>query len=278
MDGVKKGNLIVYFYLGLYSLFNIFAYLWIFITSLKDNSEFFSSSPWSLPEVFNWSNYIDAWRIGNIGQFFFNSAYVTTLSTVICLLVSSMAAYVIARIKLRGSGLILSFFMLGMMVPHFMIIIPLFSLLESLSLLNSLNGLILVYITVQIPLNVFILSSFYRSLPLDFEEAAAIDGASPLATFFRIIMPITLPAMTACAIINVLFYWNEFLLGLVFLGDKNSYTLPIGLFFLNQNAEYSAQWSTLFAGMVISGIPLLILFAFFQRQFFKGISQGGIKF
>ncbi|MCD9026239.1 carbohydrate ABC transporter permease [Cohnella silvisoli] len=277
MTGKSKGMRLAYVYLSLYSVFNLLVFVWIFLTAMKGQSEFFATSPWSPPEAFNLTNFKEAWKVGHIGEFFANSAYVTGISTVVCLVVSSMAAYILGRIPFRGRGIVQLVFMLGMMVPPFMIVIPLFSVLDSLLLLNSLNGLVLVYVTIQIPMNVYVLTSFYRSLPTEFEEAAAIDGASPLRTFFTIMMPLTMPALAACAIINILAFWNEFLFALVFLGDKTKLTLPIGLFYLNQGAEYSGKWTILFAGMAISCIPVLLLLALFQKQFSRGISQGAIK-
>ena len=129
----------------------------------------------------------------------------------------------------------------------------------------------------KLPFSIFVLTSFYKGIPYDLEEAAVIDGASPLRTFAQIVMPLTLPAMVAVTINNLLNVWNEFLYALIFLTDKNIYTLPIGLFYLSQAAEYSSSWTILFAGMMISIVPVLIIFAVFQRQFASGVSQGAVK-
>jgi ABC-type glycerol-3-phosphate transport system permease component len=273
----SSSSYLLFTILILFCLFNLLAFLWVLSVSFKGMSEFLASSPWVLPKQLAWSNYVNAWKIGHIKEYLFNSVYVTSVSTVGCLIFSSMAAYILARIKFRFSGLIQVFFLLGMMLPPFMIVIPLFDILMKLSLLNNLNGLILVYITMQLPFNVFVLMSFYKNLPMDLEEAASIDGASPLAVFGRIMLPLTIPPLVACGIINILHIWNEFLFALVFLNDKKVFTLPIGIFNLNQAADYSSNWGVLFAGIVISSIPVLVLFALFQNQFTKGITQGAIK-
>jgi len=267
----------IYTILIIYCLLNISSFVWLFFSSLKGSSEILSSSPWAFPKELIWTNYIDAWNVGHIGTYLLNSVYVTFFATTGTLLLASMAAYVLGRIEFRGGNLILTYFMIAMMIPPFMIVIPLFDILKQLSLLNSLNGLIFVYITMQLPINVFILTSFYKNIPSDLEEAAAIDGASPFKTFFRVMMPITGSAMVACGIINVLKIWNEFLFALVLLNDEKVFTLPVGIFNLNQIADYSSNWSILFAGMIISVIPVLILFALFQRQFARGITEGSIK-
>ena len=237
----------------------------------------FSSSLWALPQSPVWENYIDAWNIGKIGEYTVNSIYVTGMTILITIVLASMAAYILGRINFKARTFIMSFIMVGMMLPPFVIAIPLFDILGKLSLLNSLNGLIIVYVTKQLPFSIFVLTSFYKGIPYDLEEAAVIDGASPLRTFAQIVMPLTLPAMVAVTINNLLNVWNEFLYALIFLTDKNIYTLPIGLFYLSQAAEYSSSWTILFAGMMISIVPVLIIFAVFQRQFASGVSQGAVK-
>ena len=188
-----------------------------------------------------------------------------------------MSAYILGRARFRGSGIVLGLFMVAMMIPPFMIVVPLFDVLASLRLLNSRLGLILVYIAMQVPLNTFIMAAFYKSLPAELEEAAAIDGASPSRTFVQIMAPLTAPAVIACAIINVLRIWNEFLYALVFLQDRALYTIPVGIFNLSQIADYSSNWGVLFAGMVMSVLPVLVLFAVFQKQFTAGVAQGSLK-
>ena len=274
---LPKGLVAVYAVLFLYCGFNIISFLLLFSGSLKGKSELFSSSLWALPQSPVWENYIDAWNIGKIGEYTVNSIYVTGMTILITIVLASMAAYILGRINFKARTFIMSFIMVGMMLPPFVIAIPLFDILGKLSLLNSLNGLIIVYVTKQLPFSIFVLTSFYKGIPYDLEEAAVIDGASPLRTFAQIVMPLTLPAMVAVTINNLLNVWNEFLYALIFLTDKNIYTLPIGLFYLSQAAEYSSSWTILFAGMMISIVPVLIIFAVFKRQFASGVSQGAVK-
>lgn len=267
----------IYITLILYCTYNVSLFLLLFIGSLKGKTEIFSNSLWALPEAAVWQNYIDAWNIGKIGQYTMNSVYVTVMTVGITLILASMAAYILGRVPFKGSNAVLTAIMIGMMLPPFVIAIPLFDILRSLNLLNNLNGLILVYVAKQLPFTTYMLTSFYKGLPFDLEEAAFIDGASPLTTFARIIMPLTVSAMLSVSINNMLNVWNEFLLALIFLSDKKIYTLPIGLFYLSQAAEYSSNWVILFAGMITSVLPILIVFAIFQKQFAQGVSQGAVK-
>lgn len=273
----KLRHPVVYAVLGLYAIINITSFLWMFSTSLKPSREIVSTSPFSLPQTFEWANYADAWGIGRIGSYLFNSLIVTTAATLVSLMVASMAGYVLGRVKFRGSGIVMGAFMAAMMIPPFMIVIPLYDVLASIGLLNSRFGLILVYIAMQVPLNTFILTAFHKSIPGELEESAAIDGATPTMTFFRIMLPMTVPALIACGIVNVLQIWNEFLYALIFIQDRDLYTIPVGIFNLSQIADYSSNWGVLFAGMAISVIPVLLLFALFQRQFTEGVAQGALK-
>lgn len=278
MKKIKKiRHPFVYLVLALYAVVNITSFLWMFSTSLKPSSEIISTSPFSPPQNLAWENYADAWGIGRIGSYLFNSLIVTTVATLAALIFASMAGYILGRVKFRGAGVVMGAFMAAMMIPPFMIVIPLYDVLASIGLLNSRTGLVLVYIAMQVPLNTFILTAFHRSIPGELEESAAMDGASPSRTFFRIMLPMTVPALIACGIVNVLQIWNEFLYALIFIQDRDLYTIPVGIFNLSQIADYSSNWGVLFAGMAISVLPVLILFALFQRQFTEGVAQGALK-
>ena len=259
----RRRQIIVYAVLILYCGFNMLQFLLLISGSLKGKTEIFSSSIWSLPENPVWKNYADAWSISNIGKYTLNSLYVTGLTLLLLIIIGSMAAYILGRVRFRASGLVMSFIMAGMMIPPFVIAVPLFNILQKIGLLNNLNGLVLVYTAKQLPFTIFVLTSFYKGLPFDLEEAAIIDGASPVRTFGSIMFPLTMPAVVSVSINNLINVWNEFLLALIFISKKKVYTLPIGLFHLSQAAEYSSAWTILFAGMVISIVPSLIIFAIF---------------
>lgn len=270
-------RVMTHFVLLMYCITSAAAFVWVAMVSLKTNPEFFTSSPWAPPAEPQWGNYGKAWTTANIGGFFFNSLYATVLSVGISLIISAMAAYVIATIKFPGRGAVRLFFLAGLMMPAFLVIIPLYSLLQGLGLLGSINGLVVVYIATQIPFSVYLLSSFFQSLPRAYEEAAAIDGAGGIRTFVSVVLPQAIPAMASVALLNTLTIWNEFFYALVFLSDPGSQTLPVGILGLSINAQYSAQWVELFAGLVITMIPVLILFAIAQERIAKGVAIGGMK-
>jgi ABC-type glycerol-3-phosphate transport system permease component len=251
--------------------------LMLFSGSLKGKTELMSTGIWTPPKAPVWKNYVDAWNIGRIGTYTLNSAYVTILTMFLTILLGSMAAYVLGRIPFKGSGMIMTIILIGMYLPPFVVVIPLFNIMEKLGMLNNLTGLTIIYVAKQLPFTTYVLTSFYKGLPYELEEAAIVDGAGPVTIFAKIMMPLTGPAMLSVSINNLLQVWNEFLMALIFIGDKNKYTLPIGLWNLSQTAEYSSGWSILFAGMIISVIPVLIIFAIFQREFTQGVTQGAVK-
>jgi ABC-type glycerol-3-phosphate transport system permease component len=263
--------------LAMYCLGSVGAFTWYVMTSLKTNPEFFTSSPWAPPASPQFGNYADAWNNAGIGQFLFNSLYATALSVSLSLAISLLAAYALARIPFRASGVLQVVFIVGMMLPGFGAIIPLYLLLRDLGLLGTLNGLVLVYIASQIPLNIFLLRGFMVSMPKELEEAAYVDGASPFRAFVSVVVPQTGPMVMSLAVLNTLNIWNEFLLALVLLPRSENYTVPVGLLGLSIQAEYSANWVQLFAGLILTSIPMLILFAIAQDRIARGLTFGGMK-
>jgi ABC-type glycerol-3-phosphate transport system permease component len=275
--GSLAGRIVLHLALVSYCLSSIGAFVWCVMVSLKTNPEFFSTSPWSLPKSPQLHNYIDAWNGAQIGSYFLNSVYVTVLTVVIGIALALTAAYALARIPFRGRTLVRMTFLSGLMMPGFLVIVPLYFMLRDLNLLGTLNGLIIVNVAAQLPFNVFVLTSFFASLPKELEEAAYVDGASPSRTFFSVVLPQTAPAIASVALLNTLTSWNEFFFALVLLTDENKQTIPVGILGLSINAEYSAQWVQLFAGLVISMIPMLIIFALAQDRIARGLSTGGLK-
>lgn len=262
----------MYLALVSYCLTSAGAMLWVVNLSLKSNPEFLSTSPWALPTDPQLGNYVTAWQRADVGRYFLNSLLLTVGSVVVLIVISAMAAYALSRIEFRGRGLIMGLFVFGLMIPGFLLIIPLYTLLRQFGLLGSLWGVGLVYVATTIPFNIFILSGYFRTLPVELEEAAYVDGASPTRTFFQVMVPLAGPAITSVAILNFMNFWNEFIFALVFLTDRATFTLPIGLFRLANNAEFSAQWVEMFAGLVISIVPVLVIFALAQERIMRSLS------
>lgn len=273
----RRFHLIIYLLLGAVVFSTASAFAWIFNVSMKTNTEFIGTRPWSIAETWRWENYSNAWSVANVSSFFGNSVMVSISATVLGVVLAAFAAYPIARIPFRGSGIVLSVFLLGLMVPWMVTFIPLYVTMQDLGLLDSRLGLILVYATYNLPFNVFVLVGFARTLPGELEESASVDGAGPTRTFLQIILPLLGPGLASVFIISFLQNWNEFFYALVLIHSPENMTLPLGLFQLGQAADYGTNWVTLFAGMMITVVPVLVVFAVMQNYVTKGLTAGALK-
>ncbi len=272
-----RNHPLVFLSLSFYALFNIACLIWLIGGSFKSSGEIMMSSPWAPPEKALWSNYADAWTIGNMGTYLMNSIIVTVVATALVLILGSLSGYILGKVRFPGVGVVKTIFLAAMIIPPFALVVPLFDVLSRASLLDTRTGLIIVYVAMEVPMTTFILTSFHETLPRELEESGAIDGASPFQTFRSIVLPLTSSAVIACAVVNVLHIWNEFIYALTFLSRDETYTLAVGIFKLSQLADYSSNWSILFAGMVMSILPILLFFILFQKSFSAGLSQGALK-
>lgn len=216
--------------------------------------------------------YVKAWTDASFGTYFFNSLFVTVASVLLSTAVSLFAAYALARWVFVGRSLLQSLFISGLMIPVMIAILPLFYLIDGFGLLDSHLALILIYAANGVPFSIFILAAFFRQLPEELEEAARIDGAGPLRTFFSVMMPLVKPAIATVMIFRFVPIWNDFLFPLVMLRSTEKYTIPVGLtsFF----GEFATDWSPLFAGLVIATVPLVVLFILATKQIVTGLTAG----
>ncbi len=275
---VKVGIQRFLFYLPLsfWAIFTIFGLLWILLTSFKTNRQLYSNV-WSLPTTLQFQNYIKAWDVVKMGQYFSNSLIVVFTSIILILLVSAPISYVLTRIPFRGSNFLTQFFTAGMGIPYPLLFIPLFGMLASFGWVDSLQGLILVYVCLSIPFTVFLLTGFFGSLPIELEEAAALDGASPLQTFISVMLPLASPGILTAAIFNFIGLWNEYMLALIFITSSEKRTLSLGLYALQNSMQYTGDWVGLFAGIVIVMLPTALLFILLSERMISGITLGSVK-
>lgn len=254
----------------------IFPFVWMVVTALKADPEILSS-PWRLPAAAQWDNFARAWTQARIGRFFFNTLLVLAGSLAGTLLVSSMAAYVLARFPFPGRNVVFYGFVAGLMFPVFLALVPLYFLVDDLGLLGTYQGLILVYIAYSLPFTIFFLTAFFKTLPNEVGEAAILDGASQYQIFFQIMLPLAKPGLIAMGIFNFLGQWNQFLLPLVLMPDENRYLLSQGLYFLAVQQGYQNDYGALFAAMTITMIPTLVVYVLFQRRLEAGLTAGALK-
>lgn len=250
--------------------------LWVLLSSFKTTKQVLAS-PFGLPDKLHWENYVNAWNVSHIGNYFGNTLIVVGFALVIVMILGAMCAYVLARFKFFGARAIYYLMLAGLTFPVFLAIVPLFDVLKTLGLLNSLPGLILTYVAFALPFTVFFLYSFFQSLPDEIYEAAQVDGASEWRTFFQVMLPMARPGMASVAIFNFLGLWNQFLLPVALNSNVNNYVLTQGMATFASQAGYSVDFGALYAAVVITVIPVLIVYVFFQRQLQGSVSQGTSK-
>lgn len=222
----------------------------------------------------SFQNYANAWRQAGLAGAIVNSAVVTVLSVLVIVTVSSMAAYPLARVSARWSRWTFLLFMLGLLLPFQLALLPLYQTIRDLGLLGSVWALVLFYSGHQVPFATFLYVGFLRVLPGDYEEAALLDGATPLRAFRRVVFPLLRPITGTVVILNAIFVWNDFLTPLLYLSGSNQQTIPVAIFgFVGQ---YIAQWNLVFAGLVFAMLPILLVYFLMQRSIIKGFA-GGLK-
>ncbi|MGW7067822.1 carbohydrate ABC transporter permease [Streptomyces sp. NPDC054855] len=251
--------------------------VWVALTAFRPSVEILSD-PMGWPTSFHWENFTNAWTEASIGQYAINSLIILAGSLTGTMLLGSMAAYVIARFTFPGNRFIFMLFAGGMMFPVILALVPLFAVMENFGLLDTRPGLMIAYIAYSLPFTVFFLTSFFRTLPTGVQEAAMVDGASHTRTFFQIMLPMAKPGLVSIGIFNFLGQWNQYLLPLLLNNEEESrYVLPQGLATLAVSQGYRGDWGALFAGLTIAMLPVLVVYAVFQRQVQAGLTAGALK-
>lgn len=278
MDLVKKwaGHIPAYLILGLWSLFTLFIILWVMLSSLKSTKELFADV-WALPGQLRFENYVKALFAADLNIYFLNSLAVVLTSVVVILILAAPASYILSRKKFKGSNLVTLLFIAGIGIPLPLLFIPLFIIMTSLAINNTLVGLGVLFVALSLPFTVYMLTGFFGSLPVELEEAAIIDGASDFQVFFRVMLPLGLPGLITAAIFNFIGLWNEYQLALVFLNDPNKSTLSLGLYSLSNGMQYTGDWVGMLAGVVIVMIPTIILYVVLSERMISGITMGAVK-
>ena len=288
LGGTKLYRFFIYFVLFALAISIVVPVAWVFMASVKENSEFYGN-PWTLPNGFYFENFINAWNKAQMGDYMINSVIVTALALIILLVVALPAAYALARFKFRGSKLLNTAFMAGLFINVNYIVVPIFLMLRdgdnwirSLTgqgfLLNNLFVLAVVYAATALPFTIYLLSGYFVTLPHDYEEAAYIDGAGFFTTMIHIIFPMAKPSIITVILFNFLSFWNEYIISMTLMSSaKGPKTLPVGLLNLMQAQQSAAEYGMMYAGLVIVMLPTLILYICVQKQLTQGMTMGGLK-
>ncbi len=254
----------------------IFPMIWMIFSSFKTDQELFFS-PWAPPMELQWDNFARAWTKAHVGDYLLNTLIVVIPALLLTLIISAMAAYVLARFEFVGRRFLFYMFLSGMLFPVFLALVPLFNLVNQLKMLNTFHGLILVYIAYSLPFTIFFLTGFFKTLPTEIEESAIMDGANPYQVFFKVMLPMASPGLISMGIFNFLGMWNQYVLPLVLISDESKYMLSQGLAFMLFKQFYENDWSALFAALTIIMVPTLIVYITFQKQIQDGITTGALK-
>ncbi len=275
--GKKKSKIItkiIYLFLSLLAVVYLLPLLWVVYVSLKDDKTLFVS-PWALPERPMIENYTFAWTAGRLGTATLNSIFVCGITLILYLLIGSMAAFAIGRMRWKLSGVMMTYFLTGMMIPVHCILIPVFTRFSKMHLTNSQAGLILPYLTLSLPITIFIMTGFFQSLPNELFESACIDGCSIYRSFTHIALPLSRTGLFVTGLMTFVANWNELLLAMVFISEDTKKTLPVSL--SKFVGPYNTNYSQMFAAIVIAIIPTIVVYCIFSNQIVEGLTAGAVK-
>lgn len=268
-------RLLQYVVLILLTLSILYPLVWVLIGSFKSSQEL-QLSPWKFPHSWNPSVYVEDLVSYHLQLNLLNSVVISIVTVGIVLILSVLCAYGITRMKWKLSKLALGFFLLGILVPVHATLIPLYTMFQGLrQVVDARIVLIIPYIAFGLPTSIFILCGYFRTLPTELEEAAVIDGTTVIGAFFRVILPVTKPALATAGIFTFIGAWNELLFALVFLQQGNTQTIPVAL--LQFVGQYSTNWAYVFAAIVITIVPSIVFYVILQNKIVEGTTAGAIK-
>lgn len=277
----KRRRPVDYVGIGLWIALVLASLLWalpfaiMLLTSLKTNADISSAPAWALPGEWAWVNYADAFNTGNLGVTGVNSFLIAAVKVPLGLFLAAAAAFALARLRFRSHRLLLGLIAIGSMVPIQVGLGPLFSTMLGLGLLDSRAGLLLPYLAFGIPYQVFVLYGFFRSIPDELEESARMDGASTFRIFWQVMLPLAKPALAALFILDFVATWNEYAMATTLLRSQGNWTVPLAV--QSFSTQHGTDYGPLNAFIIMSAVPVLIVYLMFQRYFVQGALAGAVK-
>ncbi len=249
--------------------------IWMFLTSLKPTAETLSFPPKLLPENPSFQNYLSAWRNMRLGTYFFNSLYVSLMTTFVAVFFGCMGGYALARFRMKGEKLYLMFILMTRMFPAVIFLIPFFIVMRNLQLIDSFTGLIISYTVFALPFSIWLLRGFFRNIPSELEEAARIDGCTRLKAFTKIILPLSAPGIAATAVFCFIMAWNEFMFANSLIMSDSKRMLTVAL--VASIDDFVVRWNELMAGGLITTLPVIVFYVFMQKYITGGLTEGSVK-
>lgn len=260
---------------GVYAIVTLYPLIWMVFQSLKSDQEFYMNQ-YAFPKDPLWENYASAWEKANFASYFQNSIIVTGISLIILIFTCSLAAYAFSKIKFRGSNLLMGLLMAVLFLPSTVLSFPVYTIVKQLGIDNTYIGLIGPYVCGSVPISIMVLKSAYDGIPTEIAEAAKLDGCNEFQIWWRVMFPLVKSAVATIAILAFVAIWNEYQWALISVSDESLYTLPVGISYVSAKI-YSYGYGTVFAGMVMVTVPVIILYLLLQKHFVKAISAGAVK-
>jgi trehalose/maltose transport system permease protein len=254
---------------------SVFPFYYAIITSFKSGTSLFEVNYW--PTQISWDNYAAVFQNGSFPQNLLNSIIIATLTVTLALLFAVTAAYALSRVRFRGRSLLLLTILSVSMFPQIAVLAGLFEVIRTFGLFNTIWGLIFSYTIFTLPFTVWVLTTFMRDLPIEIEEAAIVDGASPWVIITKVFMPLMWPALVTTGLLAFIAAWNEFLFALTFTSSNSTRTVPVAIALLSGASQFEIPWGTIMAASVIVTVPLVVLVLIFQRKIISGLTAGGVK-
>lgn len=271
----KVGNIVTYLILLLFIALMIIPIFWGFLTSWKGTAEISRFPPTIFPEIIDIGNFYKVLFMSNFSTYFVNSVVVTATCVIISTLIAGHAAYALARFRIKHREKIMFAILMTSMVPAVALLIPLYIMSVKAGLYNTRIMLVLVYTAWRTPMLTWILKGFFESAPVAIEEAAMIDGCSRLKTFYKVVVPISQPGIVSSALLTAVYVWNDFLVSFTFVTDEKLRTVSVGLY--SYITQYGVQWGELMAAVMVTIIPIIIMFVCLQSKFVDGMAAGAVK-
>jgi len=256
-------------------LFSVFPFYYAILTSFESGTAIFRVN--YLPEAFDWSNYVTVFQGNNFARNIGNSVLIATVVVVLSLFLGVTAAYALGRVQFRGRGLLLLTILSVSMFPQIAVLSGLFEVVRAFGMFNTPLALIFSYMIFTLPFTVWVLTTFVRDLPIELEEAAIVDGATPWVIITKVFMPLMWPALVTTGLLAFIAAWNEFLFALTFISQDEQRTVPVAIALLSGATEQELPWGNIMAASVIVTAPLVVLVLIFQRKIVSGLTAGAVK-
>lgn len=266
-----------YILCGIWVAFTVLLVGWVMLASLSTTKEILGGKLFAFESGFHWENYVNAWKSQKVSVFFMNSLLYTAISCTLIVLIAAPAAYALSRFKFRINMLLQNMFATALGIPVILIVMPLFSVIMHLELANSRALIIFLYVAMNVPFTIFFMLSFFQNLSVTFEEAAAIDGCTPIQTFWKIMFPLAQPGLITVTIFNFITVWNEFFMSMLFANKSTVRPIAVGLYNMVKGMQYTNDYGGMFAAVVIVFAPTFLLYLFLSDKIIAGVTGGAIK-